>query len=442
MDKRIFKTVEKSMDEYHERFERFFPRSEPREQSLKYMKGLIAAPDRRNGWELAEMAGDRCPDRVQRLMYRNNWDLEGVLDEHIRFCNEHFGHYDGTFIVDETGFLKSGKSSAGVNRQYTGTAGKITNCQVGVFLGYTSEHGNALLDRRLYMPDSWISDSKRCARAKVPDDLQFLTKPQLALEMVRHAVFDLQCSGSWVVGDEVYGMDPCFREGLADLNLRFVLAVKRNMKVGKVSGCKVGRIPLSFWPENTSMSLEKIAAGLPDSYWKSLATRAGERGPIRYEWAGLRVIVPDEGERWLLIRRSLKHSDDLSFYFSNAYSDTPVMQLAEVALRRFAIEQCFAEAKTEAGLDEYEVRLWHAWYRHITLSMMAHAFLSALKKTLEDRIKNVSANCERHSQMVSNSKNGVVRRRVFHGLDQFQAPQKDSGNARALPRKILQAGSK
>lgn len=152
--------------------------------------------------------------------------------------------------------------------------------------------------------------------------------------------------------------------------------------------------------------------------------------------------MPDEGERWLLIRRSLKHSDDLSFYFSNAYSDTPVMQLAEVALRRFAIEQCFAEAKTEAGLDEYEVRLWHAWYRHITLSMMAHAFLSALKKTLEDRIKNVSANGERHSQMVSNSKNGVVRRRVFHGLDQFQAPQKDSGNARALPRKILQAGSK
>jgi len=198
--------------------------------------------------------------------------------------------------------------------------------------------------------------------------------------MVRHAVFDLQCSGSWVVGDEVYGMDPCFREGLADLNLRFVLAVKRNMKVGKVSGYKMGRIQLSFWPENTSMSLEKIAAGLPDSYWKSLATRAGERGPIRYEWAGLRVIVPGEGERWLLIRRSLKQPDDLSFYFSNAYSDTPIMQLAEVALRRFAIEQCFAEAKTETGLDEYEVRLWPAWYRHITLSMMSHAFLSALKK--------------------------------------------------------------
>lgn len=442
MDKGIFKTVEKSMDEYHKRFERFFPRSEPREQSLKYMKGLIAAPDRRNGWELAEIAGDKCPDRVQRLMYRNNWDLEGVLDEHIRFCDEHFGHYDGTFIVDETGFLKSGKSSAGVQRQYTGTAGKIANCQIGVFLGYTSEHGNALLDRRLYMPESWISDRVCCGRAKVPADLQFLTKPQLALEMVRHAVFDLQCSGSWVVGDEVYGMDPCFREGLADLNLHFVLAVKRNMKVGKVSGHKMGRIPLSFWPENTSMSLEKIAAGLPDSYWKSLATRAGERGPIRYEWAGLRVIVPGEGERWLLIRRSLKQPDDLSFYFSNAYSDTPIMQLAEVALRRFAIEQCFAEAKTETGLDEYEVRLWPAWYRHITLSMMSHAFLSALKKTLEDRIKNDSSIGARSFEEDYRAGNEAVRRRVFHRLDQLQDTKKDSGNARALPRKILQVDSR
>jgi hypothetical protein len=150
--------------------------------------------------------------------------------------------------------------------------------------------------------------------------------------MVRHAVFDLQCSNSWIVGDEVHGMDPCCRGGVADLNLRFVIAVERNMEVGKVSDCKARRIPLSFWPENASMPLEKIAAGLPGSYWKSLATRAGERGPIRYEWAGLRVIVPGEGERWLLIRRSLKQPDDLSLYFPNAYSDTPIMQLAEVAL--------------------------------------------------------------------------------------------------------------
>jgi SRSO17 transposase len=443
IDNHLLDSVEESMDQYHQRFERFFSRSEPREQSRKYLQALISSPDRRNGWELAESAGDAVPDPTQRLMYRSHWDVDGVLDEHMRFASENIGDPDGTFVADETGFLKSGKSSAGVQRQYTGTAGKITNCQIGTFLGYTSHHGSMLLDRRLYMPKSWLEDPERCKRAKVPENLSFLTKPAQALEMLHHAIVDLHIPGRWVTGDEVYGNDPKFRRGVAKLGLIFVVAVSSTSTVKKlVKSPTQGRPELSFWPAKEAMSVDRIARNLPATSWALLTTKAGETGPIQYWWAAVRVMISKKDEGWLLVRRSVKDRDDLAFYFSNAGPETTLLTLATVALRRAAIEQCFAEAKTEAGLDEYEVRLWTAWYCHITLAMMAHAFLVATKKTLADaimRIRSARQGCRTTNSPFPNRHH---KQALFHGLDQIQGSQTPHGNGKPLSGQVLSGEAK
>jgi SRSO17 transposase len=423
-DDRIVDHVEKAMDGYHKRFERFFGRSEPREQSRKYMQGLIAAPDRRNGWELAEAAGDAVPDPTQRLLYRSNWDVDAVRDEHIRYSVEHLGDPNAVFIHDETGFLKSGKSSAGVHRQYTGTAGKITNCQVGVFLAYSGAGGCLLLDRALYMPRCWLDDPARCKSAAVPASLPFATKPTQALWMLQHAVTDLRVPGKWVTADEVYGNCPTYRQGVYDLGLLLVGAVSQTLTVGKLNkGLGKGRPPLSFWPPNEPMAVGVIAQNLPASCWKSLVTKAGERGPIRYDWASVRVMLPDQIEGWLLIRRSLSDPDDLAFYLSNAGSEVSLKTLAKVALRRAEIEQCFAEAKTEAGMDEYEVRLYKAWHRHITLAMMAHAFLVTTKKTLEETVLRVGSPGERRCKIRPTAPRGAHGKRVLHEVAHLQSPE-------------------
>jgi len=440
IDKKILARVEQEMDKYHGRFEKYFPRSEPREQSRKYLQGLLSAQDRRNGWELAETVGDSVPDRTQRLLYRSSWDLNGVLDEHIQFAAEQVGTPHGTFVIDETGFLKSGKSSAGVQRQYTGTAGKITNCQIGVFLGYASGQGSMLLDRRLYMPKVWCEDVKKREKVQVPKELTFATKPRQALEMLRHAVSDLGFPGRWVVGDEVYG-GSVFRAEVAKLELKYVLAVSCTDTVKKVPGEFSGRPLFSFWPEETSMSVDRIARNIPDRCWHSLVTKAGERAPIRYLWAAIRVMIATAEEGWLLIRRSLSDRDEMAFYFSNAPAETSVKTLARIALQRAEIEKCFSEAKTEAGMDEYEVRLWPAWYRHITLSMMAHAFLSATKKTFDHAILRQCLPRARCSSPGSAEPRRHRKRLFFHGLAKVQSQKEITGNEMSLPRPLLQSGS-
>jgi SRSO17 transposase len=438
IDQKLLSRVEHELDAYHARFERFFLRSEPRVQSRKYLHGLLCAPDRRNGWELAEAVGDSVPDRTQRLLYRAGWDVDGVRDTHIGFVVESVGTRHGVFEVDETGFLKSGKSSAGVQRQYTGTAGKITNCQVGVFLGYHSGNGSMLLDRRLYMPESWCQDPARRARTQVPEELTFATKPELALEMLRHAVVDLKVPGRWVVGDEVYGNGSDFRRGVAQLGLTFVVAVSASTQVDKLPDATHGRSVFSFWLAGSSLKVDTIARNLPSRCWKTIDTSAGERGPIRYHWGAARVVHPDGVEGWLLIRRSTSDPDDMAFYLSNASAETSTKTLARVALARASIEQCFAEAKTEAGLDEYECRLWPAWYRHITLAIMAHAFLVATKKTLEQadlREYIAHARCSPPGP----TKPSRHRKRVFlHGLGRVQNPKAPVCAKKSLQGPLLQ----
>lgn len=441
IDPKLLSRVEKELDAYHARFEEFFVRAEPRIQARKYIHGLLIAPDRRNGWELAEVVGDKVPDPTQRLLYRSCWDDIGARDAHMGFVAEHIGTRDGIFKLDETGFLKSGKSSAGVQRQYTGTAGKITNCQVGVFLGYGSGNGDMFLDTRLFMPESWCQDPDRRAIAQVPKGLTFATKPTLGLEMLKHAI-DLKIPGRWVAADEVYGNSKSFRRGVAKLALIFVAAVRSSTKVGKLSSSTdKGRPTFSFWPAGEFMSVDQIARNLPDYCWETIDTSAGERSPIRYSWALVRIVLPEGGEGWLLIRRSLQDREDMAFYLSNAGLGTRKKTLARVALSRVGIEQCFAEAKTEAGLDEYECRLWPAWYKHITLAIMAHAFLVATKKTLgQTNVREYLAH-SRCRPPSSATPFGHRNRVLFHGVGEVQNQKASPGKGKSIRGPLLQGAS-
>jgi SRSO17 transposase len=438
IDTELLEHVEEELDRYHDRFGQFFGRLEPRMQSRKYLQGLLGAPDRRNGWELAETVGDAVPDPTQRLLYRSNWDVDGVRDTHIKFVAEEIGTRDGIFKMDETGFLKSGNCSAGVQRQYTGTAGKITNCQIGVFLGYGSGNGDMLLDGRLYMPKCWCDDLKRREKAQVPETLTFATKPLQGLEMLKHAVTDLKVPGRWVVGDEVYGNPAYFRRGVADLHLNYVLAVSSTTLVGKlVVSESRGRPIFSFWPFDQSLDVVTIARNLPSRYWKRIDTSAGERGPIRYDWGMVRIGLPEGGEGWLLIRRSIHDPEDMAFYLSNAGPRVTIKTLARVALSRFGIEQCFAEAKTEAGLDEYECRLWPAWYRHMTLAIMAHAFLVATKKTLKQTDLREYIARARCRPLCSATPSRHRKRLLLHGLDHIQNPKASHGLGKSVQGPLL-----
>ncbi len=256
--------------------------------------------------------------------------------------------------------------------------------------------------------------------------------------MLKHAVTDLKVPGRWVVGDEVYGNPTDFRKGVAELHLNFVLAVSSTTQVGKLAAPDSrGRSIFSFWPTGKSLDVSTIARNLPSRCWKRIDTSAGERGPIRYDWGLARIVLPEGGEGWLLIRRSLQDRDDMAFYLSNAGPGTSTRTLARVALSRFGIEQCFAEAKTEAGLDEYECRLWPAWYRHITLAIMAHAFLVATKKTLDqpDLCEYIARARCRPLGLAAPPRHR--KRLLLHGLDHVQNSEASHGSEKSVQGPLL-----
>jgi len=434
MEQEAISELIKDLDAFHMRFHSFFARPEPRLQSSKYLKALIQTENKRNTYHIAESIGDSIPDKTQRLLYRANWDHDGVCDELQKFSREEFGSEDGVFIIDETGFIKRGNFSIGVQRQYSGTAGKTENCQIGVFLGYSSSRGKALLGRALYVPEVWFENPGWLAKADAPKDLVFLTKPQLAFNLLAHSS-GLGFPGAWVTADEVYGNSDEFRSGVGLLGLRYVLAVKRCLVVtNPMMERGKGRPALSFWEPGTSRSVEEIACNLPINMWKKLTLRAGEKGPIQYWWAAVRVLFgPEKEEGWLLIRRSVKNRDDMAFYFSNAEQGESLAQLATVAATRFEIELCFEEAKGQAGLDEYECRRYHSWYRHITLSMMAYAFLSARKKNFG----------QNHSQTHPKDPHDLASYTtrfapLGHGMGKLRHPKEGDGKEKPMERPILQ----
>ncbi len=342
-----------------------FERTEPRKRALKYMQGLMSDISRKNGWQLAEYAGEATPDGMQRLLSTAGWDVDGVRDDLRAYVVEEIGTAEGVLVIDETGFLKKGKHSVGVKRQYSGTAGRIENCQIGVFLSYASEKGHALIDREIYLPKEWTTDEARRAVAKVPTTIQFATKPELARQMLERAfAADIPCA--WVTGDSIYGGDRRLRVWLEEHPRWFVLGVAKNE-------------PL--WCEFEQKRADEWAATLPDDAWQRLSCGDGAKGPREYDWALLplpRWGQSPEGFHALLVRRSLSDGE-LAYYVVFAPAGTTLPTLVRVAGQRWTIEECFELGKNEVGLDEYEVRHWPGWYRHITLSMWALAFLTVTR---------------------------------------------------------------
>lgn len=354
------------LDRVHARIAGRFTRSEPRERVREYLCGLVAGLERKNGWTLAEQAGEVCPDGMQRLLRRADWDVDGVRDDLRDYVVEHLGEPDGVLVLDETGFLKKGTRSAGVQRQYSGTAGRVENCQIGVFLTYASSRGHALIDRELYLPESWIGDRDRCRAAGVPDEVEFATKPQQAMVMLARA-FAAGVPFAWVTGDEVYGQAGYLRAWLEECDASYVLAIKVNDMVTTTDGVQ--------------RQAGELIAELPAHAWRRLSAGAGAHGPRDYDWARIPIRTrwrPGRG-CWLLARRKISDPSKIAYYLCYGPRRTRLHHLVWIAGSRWRIEECFQQAKNEAGLDHYQVRAWRAWYAHITLAMLAHAWLAVTR---------------------------------------------------------------
>ncbi|MDR6504250.1 SRSO17 transposase [Burkholderia ambifaria] len=335
------------------------------------MKGLLGAVERKNGWQLAEWIGESTPDGVQHLLERAQWDVHAARDVLREYVVEQLGERDAVLIVDETGFVKKGQHSVGVQRQYSGTAGRIENSQIGVFLCYAGRGGSAFIDRELYVPKAWTDDRVRCEAAGIPESVKFATKPQLARSMLERAL-DAGVPCGWVTGDEFCGGDRHLRLWLESRDQSFVLAVAKNE-------------PL-WWQGPDYVRADQIAESLPARAWRRLSAGAGAKGERRYDWALTplwRLQITAEERRfghYLLVRRRLDEKREHAYYVVYAPRSKATRQtLANVAGRRWEIETGFEATKGECGLDQYEVRRWHGWYLHITLSLLAHAVLVVLR---------------------------------------------------------------
>jgi SRSO17 transposase len=367
------------LEALHARIAPRFARAEPRRRVLAYLRGLLGNVGRKNGWQLAEHAGEATPDGMQRLLATADWDPDLVRDDLRGYLVEHLGDPGAVLVVDETGFLKKGTTSVGVQRQYSGTAGKVDNCQLGVFLAYAGPRGRAFIDRELYLPRSWTNDPARCRAARVPAEVPFRTKPQLARVMLERAL-DAGVPASWVTADEVYGGDPALRGWLEDRGLSYVLAVKGTEPLGTAT--------------QRSATAAQVAASVPVEQWVACSAGHGAKGRRLYDWARVELAATAAGgcARWLLVRRS-RRDGELAFYACSGPASTSLVGLVRVAGTRWAVEEGFQQAKTEVGLDHYEVRRWPGWYRHITLALLAHAFLVVTRTTATtgDRAKGDAA---------------------------------------------------
>jgi SRSO17 transposase len=352
------------LDELMLRIGARFRRVEPRRRARAFVRGLLAGLPRVNCWSIAEHAGDATPAGMQHLLSRAVWDADGVRDDLRRYLVEHLGHPDGMLVVDETGDVKKGTATAGVQRQYTGTAGRVENAQVAVYLTYAAPAGHALIDREMYLPESWISDPTRCAAAGIPDGTEFATKPGLALRMITRAL-DAGTPAGWVAGDEVYGADPRLRAGIEQRGLSYVLAVAKSHPVATAAG---------------ALRADALAANLPPRAWQRLSAGAGAKGHRWYDWAWVSIDPGLPGHRWLLIRRH-RRTRELAYYRCYSPRHVPLTTLVQVAGQRWAVEEDFQAGKGLAGLDEHQVRRWTSWYRWVTLAMVACALLSVAALT-------------------------------------------------------------
>jgi SRSO17 transposase len=349
-----------------------FARAEPRTRAGVYLRGLLSAAERKNGWTLAEQAGDATPDAMQRLLNHAGWDADAVRDDLRNYVIEHLGDQAAVLVIDETGFLKKGSKSAGVHRQYSGTAGRIENCQLGVFLAYAAPAGRTFLDRELYLPRAWIDDRARCAEAGIGADVPFRTKPELAQLMLARAL-DAGVPAGWVAGDELYGQNAALRLALEERGMPYVLAVPVNQyTIAAVDG-RIGQT-----------RVDALSAAVPADDWTRISAGEGAKGARLYDWARVPIRPLSEPDRyWLLLRRRLSDGE-LAHYLCFCPPGTALAELVAVAGRRWAIEESFQTAKGEVGLDHYQVRRYDAWYRHITLACWAHAYLTVTRAATRD----------------------------------------------------------
>jgi SRSO17 transposase len=353
-------------------------RVEPRLRLRRFVVGMMAGLPRTNCWSLAEHAGEACPRGMQRLLSAASWDAEAVLGDVRDWVVAHLGEPDAILVIDETGDVKKGAATVGVQRQYSGTAGRIENCQVAVYLTYASSKGHALIDRALYLPTSWAQDGERRAAVGVPQDVEFATKPALAQALIADTL-QAGVPAGWVAGDEVYGADAKLRTHLRHNGLGYVLAVAKSHQIATGIGAR---------------RAIDLAVRLPARSWQRLSAGPGSKGERWYDWALVATtdeaadpVATSTGHHWLLIRRNRK-SGQYAFY--RAYSPTrvPLTTLVKVAGRRWTIEESFAASKELAALDEHQVRTWTSWQRWTALAILAHAFLSVMAATeppLRDR---------------------------------------------------------
>jgi SRSO17 transposase len=345
----------------------YFRRGEAHRHAADYLRGLIADVERKNGWQLAEHAGYRHPRGMQRVLDRYTWDHQAVREDLRRYVAAEWGDPDGVLVVDETGFVKQGKHSAGVARQYCGTLGKIANCQIGVFLGYASPRGHTGIDGALFVPQGWFQEAERCQKVGIPPGTVHRTKPQLALEMLESAL-DAGVPARWVVADEVYGSDGKLRRALEGRGQAYVLAVRSNEKP-------------STWPPYGALgqaAVSDLGATVPAEGWERHSCGEGVQGPRLYDWAYL-PLRPALRQGWvqaLLIRRHLVRTEEVAYYLVYAPVDCPLQEVVRAAGTRWSIEEMFKLAKGQVGLDHYEVRSWPGWHRHITLALVALAALA------------------------------------------------------------------
>lgn len=346
------------------RLGKVFPSAPGFRTCQKYIKGLLGPSERKNGWQISETLGESTPYEIQQFLYRSRFSADETRDVLREYVGEELGEEDGVIVVDETGFLKQGKKSCGVKRQYSGTAGRIENCQIGVFLTYASKRGHSPIDRRLYIPEEWIKDDKRRKEAGVPESVVFQTKPEMALEMIQEAT-SVGLPYKWVTGDCVYGDFTEIRNWLEKNKKHYVMCISGKAYV---------------WRGHTQESVKSILKNLPDEGWFETSCGSGSKGERVYDWLMMEI---DSGtiegfKRSMLIRRSKSAPDELRAYICFAPIDTPKQKIIEIAGTRWTIETCFKESKSEVGLDQYEVRSYDGWNKHITLACIAIAFLTVL----------------------------------------------------------------
>jgi SRSO17 transposase len=363
----VVRSWESGLEDLFAVFAGRFSRVEPRRRAFAYVRGLLSGLERKNGWTLAEQAGDRSPNALQEMLYSPCWDPDAVRDDLREYVVEWLGEPDAVLAADETGFVKKGVRSAGVQRQYSGTAGRTENCQLGVFLCHVSRLGRVLVDRELYLPVSWTDDRDRCRAAYVPDEVGFATKPALARAMLERAL----AAGvpfRWFTADEAYGQNPGLRAWLREQDVWYVMATRCDEQV-------------PAGPYGSATRLDTLIGKLPGRAWKRLSCGDGAHGPRRYDWATVAIDhnLPDNRRGAVLARRSISNPDQISYYLCYGPAGTRLPELVRVAGSRWGIEEAFQTAKNEVGLDHYQVRRYDAWYAHITLAMVAAAFLAVTR---------------------------------------------------------------